>query len=90
MRWTNPDITPRRWNSEAFDPQQSLFVSNRLSLLIEIFKFLAFALARKTRLLIAHIAQTRVLRRFKRISNDPRLAILPVPVTLSWKCVHVT
>src|SRR6266699_2541698 len=74
-RGTNPDITPCRRNSEPLDAQQSLFVANRLSLCIKIFEFLALASARKTALLIAHIAQARVLCCFERISSDLRIPI---------------
>src|SRR5438874_587423 len=67
-RWTNPDITPRRWNSEPFDVQQALFVTNRLSLLIKIFEFLALPFTREAGLIIAHVTQARVLCCFQRIS----------------------
>src|SRR5436189_5424428 len=40
-RRTDPDITPRGRNSEAFDPPQSLLVTNRFSLRIAIFEFVA-------------------------------------------------
>src|SRR5206468_5384791 len=88
-RWTNPDIAPRRRNSDTLDAQQALFVTNRLSLRIEIFEFLALAAARKTGLIIAHIAQPRVLCCFERISSDLRIAIFSLPVALFCKRVHV-
>ena len=89
-RWTNPDIAPRRWNREPLDAQQSLLVSNRLSLCVKIFEILALPFTRTAGLIIAHVTQARVLCCFQRISSGLRLAILPVPVALFCKRVHVT
>ena len=79
-RWTNPDIAPRWWNSEPFDTQQSVFVTNRLSLRIKIFEFLALPLTRKAGLIVAHVTQSRVLCCFHRLSRHRRTSTLPIPV----------
>src|SRR4029450_4022045 len=90
-RRTNPDISPRWGYSEPLDAQQSLFVSNQLPLSIEIFEFLALLLTRKTGLIIAYIAQARVLCCFDRLSKARPFRIFLVPaIGLGSECVHVT
>ena len=87
---TNPDITPRGRDGEPFNSQQSLLVTNRLSLRIEIFEFLALTPARKAGLIIAHVPQVRVLCCFERISSDLRIPILSGPAAgFFCKCAHV-
>src|SRR4029453_14614950 len=88
-RRTNPDIAPRRWNSETLDAQQSLLVANRLSFRVEIFEFIALPLTGKTGLIITHIAQPRVLCCFNRVSSALRIAILLLSVARLCKRVHV-
>ena len=88
-RWTNPDIAPCRWNREPLDAQQSLLISNRLSLCVKIFEILALPFTRTAGLIIAHVTQARVLCRLERISGDLRIANLSLPVALFCKRVHV-
>src|SRR5215472_10521602 len=69
-RWTDPNVDPRRRNRQPLDAQETLFVPDRFTLDIKIFKIVVLYPAIVTGRAVADVAQRGFFRRRHRISHN--------------------